>query len=65
MSAVSVVKKLWQEEPVLVAGLLSLATSAGVLSATEASAVGDAVAAVVNFVALLLARRQVKPAKGA
>lgn len=57
----ALLKRLWANEPVLVRGALALAVSAGVLTATQASTVGAAVAAAVNVVALLSARRKVKP----
>jgi hypothetical protein len=54
-------KNLWANEPVIVRGLLAVAVDAGVLSATQASAVGNAVAAVVAAAALLSARGKVTP----
>ena len=56
-----VIKKLWAQEPVIVRGVLSLAVSAGVLTATQASVWGNAISGVVVLAGLLLARSKVKP----
>lgn len=54
-------RRLWVQEPVIVRGGLSLAVSGGVLTATQASAVGDAISAVVVAVGLVAARAKVRP----
>jgi hypothetical protein len=59
---VNLLRRLWAQEPVIVRGALSLAISAGVLTATQASAVGDAISAVVVAVGLVAARGKVQPA---
>lgn len=58
---IALLKRLWREEPVVVRVGLALAVSGGVLTATQASTLGDAIAAVINAVALLSARGKVKP----
>lgn len=55
-------RNLWANEPVIVRTLLALAVSGGVLTVTQASAVGDAVAAVLVAVAAASARAKVTPA---
>jgi hypothetical protein len=59
---VNLLGRLWANEPVIVKGGLSLAVSAGVLTATQASGVGDAVATLVSVAGLFLARRSARPA---
>lgn len=54
-------KRLWLNEPVIVRTVLSLAVSAGVLTLTQASAIGDTVAALATAVGLLSARGKVTP----
>lgn len=56
-------KRLWADEPVIVRTLLALAVSAGVLTGTQASGLGDAISGIVVAVAALSARSAVKPAK--
>jgi len=57
----TLLRRLWANEPVIMRGGLALAVSAGVLTATQASAVGDAVSAVVIAVGLIAARSKVAP----
>lgn len=54
-------KRLWLEEPVIVRGGLSLLVSAGVVTATQASTLGDAISGLVVAVGLVLARAKVRP----
>jgi len=54
-------KKLWAEEPVIVRTGLALAVSAGLLTATQASGIGDALAAVATALGLFSARSKVTP----
>jgi hypothetical protein len=58
---IALLKRLWREEPLIVRVGLGLLVSGGVLTATDASTLGAAVAAVVNVVALLSARGKVTP----
>ena len=55
-------KRLWTEEPVIVRVGLSTAVSAGVLTATQASAIGDVIAGVVSVAGMIAARAKVTPA---
>ena len=57
----TLLRRLWANEPVIVRGGLALAVSAGVLTATQASAVGDAISGVVIAVGLIAARSKVAP----
>ena len=57
----NLLRRLWANEPVILRVGTSLLVSAGVLTATQASAVGDAVAAVVSAAGLLLARHGARP----
>lgn len=57
----SLLRRIWANEPVIVRGGLSLAVSAGVLTATQASGLGEAIAGVVTAVGLLVARSKVRP----
>lgn len=58
----TLLRRLWANEPVTVRGGLTLLVSAGVLTATQASTVGDAVAGLVSVTGLVLARHGAKPA---
>ena len=58
-------RRLWANEPVILRVGTSLLVSAGVLTATQASGIGDAVAAVVSAAGVLLARHGAKPANPA
>jgi hypothetical protein len=55
-------KKLWQQEPVLVTTLLPLLTTIGVLTATQQSAIDTVVAAAVQVAAAFGIRARVSPA---
>ena len=56
-------KKLWTDEPVIVRTGLALAVSAGLLTATQASGIGDALAALTTALGLVSARSNVTPNK--
>ena len=58
----NLLKKIWAEEPVITRVGLALAVSAGVLTATQASTVGDLIAALVSAVGAFSARSKVTPA---
>jgi hypothetical protein len=56
---VALLKKLWANEPVLVAGGLAIAVTEGVLTATQAGTVADVIAGVLQLLALFGIRTQV------
>lgn len=57
----NLLRRLWTEEPVIVRTVLALAVSGGVLTATQASAWGDAVSAVLVALSAVTARAKVTP----
>lgn len=56
-------RRLWTEEPVLVRTILAVIVSAGVLTASQAAAWGEIVAALVALAGPASARAKVTPKK--